>query len=65
MPYGDRIDPPNAHCEGCGYELTDAEIDYLEDNEEDETLCGDCYRRENEDPDQRLGGHDNPYEQED
>ena len=27
-------------------ELTDQEVDYLEDNEDDTALCNDCYRDE-------------------
>ena len=61
MSYGNRIDPPNARCEGCGEELTDQEAEYVEDNEDETALCNDCYRDDNEDPDARLGGHDNPY----
>lgn len=54
-----RIDPPNPRCDSCGDELTDDEMDFGTD--EGGQMCNPCYRSENEDPDARLGGHDNPY----
>lgn len=60
MSYSNRINPPEAVCEHCGNELSWLLATHEEDA--DEQLCNDCYRRENEDPDARLGGHDNPIE---